>query len=97
MKKMTETNVKDAFAGESQAHVRYLSYSEKAAAEGRPNIARAFKAGAFSEQVHATNHLGAVFDCLLRMRSPLRAGEALADDLGVLVDQNAHRITPSLP
>ncbi|MHB8093900.1 MAG: rubrerythrin family protein [Candidatus Aminicenantales bacterium] len=57
MKKMTETNVKDAFAGESQAHVRYLSYSEKAAAEGRPNIARAFKAGAFSEQVHATNHL----------------------------------------
>jgi rubrerythrin len=57
MKKMTETNVKDAFAGESQAHVRYLSYSEKAAAEGRPNIARVFKANAFSEQVHATNHL----------------------------------------
>ncbi len=57
MKKITEQNVKDAFAGESQAHVKYLAFSEKASAEKLPNIARAFKASAFSEQVHATNHL----------------------------------------
>ncbi len=57
MKKMTEENVKAALAGESQAHVRYLAYAEKAGAEGKPNTARAFAAGAFSEQVHATNHL----------------------------------------
>ena len=57
MKKMTETNVKDALAGESQAHIRYLAFSAKAASENLPNIARVFQATAFSEQVHATNHL----------------------------------------
>jgi rubrerythrin len=57
MKKMTEENVKAALAGESQAHIKYLAFSEKAAAEKLPNIARAFKANAYAEQVHATNHL----------------------------------------
>lgn len=57
MKKMTEQNVKDAFAGESRAHIKYLAFSEKASAEKLPNVARVFKASAFSEQVHATNHL----------------------------------------
>jgi len=57
MKKMTEENVRGALAGESQAHIRYLAFAEKAAAENLPNIARAFKANAYAEQVHATNHL----------------------------------------
>jgi rubrerythrin len=57
MKKMTEENVKAALAGESQAHIRYLAFAEKAAAENLPNIARAFKANAYAEQIHATNHL----------------------------------------
>ncbi|OGD18021.1 MAG: rubrerythrin [Candidatus Aminicenantes bacterium RBG_16_63_14] len=57
MKKMTEENVKAALAGESQAHIKYLAFSEKAAAEKLPNIARAFKANAYAEQVHATNLL----------------------------------------
>ena len=57
MRKMTEQNVKDALAGESQAHIKYLAFSEKAAAENLPNVARAFKASSLSEQVHATNHL----------------------------------------
>jgi len=57
MRKMTEQNVKDALAGESQAHIKYLAFSEKAAAENLPNIARVFKANAFAEQIHATNHL----------------------------------------
>jgi rubrerythrin len=57
MKKMTEANVKDALAGESQAHIRYLAFSAKAASEKMPNVARLFQATAFSEQVHATNHL----------------------------------------
>jgi rubrerythrin len=57
MKKMTETNVKDALAGESQAHIRYLAFSAKAVSENLPNVARTFKATAYSEQVHATNHL----------------------------------------
>jgi rubrerythrin len=57
LKKMTEQNVKDALAGESQAHIRYLAFAEKAAAEKLPNVARVFRANSYSEQVHATNHL----------------------------------------
>lgn len=60
MKKMTNTNLHDAFAGESMAHMKYLAFAKKAEEEGRPNIARLFKAIAFAEQVHATNHLKAV-------------------------------------
>jgi rubrerythrin len=60
MKKMTEENVKAALAGESQAHIKYLAYAEKAAAENLPNVARLFKAASYSEQIHATNHLKAL-------------------------------------
>ncbi|RLC69847.1 MAG: rubrerythrin family protein [Chloroflexi bacterium] len=56
MKKMTEENLKTAFAGESQAHMRYLIFADVAEEEGRPNLARMFRAIAYAEQVHATNH-----------------------------------------
>ncbi len=57
MKKMTEENVKAAFAGESQAHMKYMAFAEKAEREGKPNVARLFKAASFAEQAHATAHL----------------------------------------
>ncbi|MFO7732647.1 MAG: rubrerythrin family protein [Candidatus Aminicenantes bacterium] len=57
MRKMTEENAKAALAGESQAHIKYLAFAEKAAAESLPNVARAFKANSYAEQVHAVNHL----------------------------------------
>lgn len=57
MKKMTEENLKNAFAGESQAHVKYTAFADKAAKENFPNVARLFKANSFAEQVHAANHL----------------------------------------
>ena len=57
MRKMTEENVKAALAGESQAHIKYLAFADTAAADKLPNVARAFTAAAFSEQIHATNHL----------------------------------------
>ena len=56
MKKMTESNLQAAFAGESQAHMRYLIFAEKAEKEGHANVARLFRAIAFAEQVHAANH-----------------------------------------
>ncbi|MGQ9817604.1 MAG: rubrerythrin family protein [bacterium] len=56
MKKMTEKALNEAFAGESMAHMKYLIFSEIAEKEGKPNIARLFKAIAYAEQVHATNH-----------------------------------------
>lgn len=60
MRKMTEQNLRQAFAGESQAHMRYLIFSEKAERENKKNLARLFKAIAFAEQVHATNHYRAL-------------------------------------
>jgi len=56
MHAMTEQFLEAAFAGESMAHMRYVIFSEKAAKEGRPNLARLFRAIAYAEQVHATNH-----------------------------------------
>ncbi len=60
MRKMTETNLWAAFAGESQAHVKYLNFAEQARREKLLNIARLFEAAAYSEQVHASNHLRAL-------------------------------------
>jgi len=57
---MTEDNLKGAFAGESQAHMRYLVFADKAEEEGRANIARLLRAIAYAEQVHAANHFNAL-------------------------------------
>jgi rubrerythrin len=57
MKKMTEENVKSAFAGESQAHMKYLAFAHKAETEKLANVARLFRANSFAEQIHAGNHL----------------------------------------
>ncbi|MBC7098315.1 rubrerythrin family protein [Candidatus Bipolaricaulota bacterium] len=57
MHKMTEKNLEAAFAGESQAHMRYLIFADVAEKEGKKDIARLFRAIAYAEQVHATNHL----------------------------------------
>jgi len=60
MKEMTKTNLSAAFAGESQAHLKYLVFADLAEREGLPNIARLFRAAAFAEQMHATAHLKAL-------------------------------------
>ncbi len=57
MRAMTEKNLQDAFAGESQAHVKYQLFSDVAEKEGLANVARLFKAVAHAELVHARNHL----------------------------------------
>ncbi|HID56463.1 TPA: rubrerythrin family protein [Candidatus Poribacteria bacterium] len=62
MRKMTDDNLRAAFAGESQAHMRYLIFAEKAEDEGFPNVARLFRAIAYAEQVHATNHFKTLGD-----------------------------------
>jgi rubrerythrin len=62
MKQMTEKNLRDAYAGESQAHMRYLIFANKAEQEGKPNVARLFRAIAYAEQVHAANHLKTLGD-----------------------------------
>lgn len=53
----TEENLKNAYAGESQAMVRYRIFAEVARKKGLEGIARVFEAASFSEFIHAKNHL----------------------------------------
>ena len=56
----TEQNLKDAFAGESQANRKYLAYAKQAEEEGYPQVAKLFRAAAEAETVHAHAHLKAL-------------------------------------
>ncbi|MGE5239394.1 MAG: rubrerythrin family protein [Chloroflexota bacterium] len=53
----TEKNLKEAFAGESQANRKYLAFAKKAEQEGYKQVAKLFRAAADAETVHAHNHL----------------------------------------
>ncbi len=57
MKKMTEEFLKAAFAGESQAHMKYTIFAQEAEKKGLKKLANMFKAIAYAEYVHAKNHL----------------------------------------
>ncbi len=53
----TEDNLKDAFAGESQANRRYLYFAQKADVEGYNDISAVFRSTAEGETGHAHGHL----------------------------------------
>ena len=53
----TAQNLKDAFAGESQANRRYLYFAQKADIEGAPDVAAGFRSTAEGETGHAHGHL----------------------------------------
>jgi rubrerythrin len=53
----SEKNLKEAFAGESQANRRYLAFAKKAEEEGYKQVAKLFRAAAEAETVHAHSHL----------------------------------------
>jgi rubrerythrin len=52
----TIDNLKEAFAGESQANRKYLAFAKKADADGKPMIAKLFRSAAAAETVHAHAH-----------------------------------------
>ncbi len=52
-----ERILKEAFAGESKAHMRNLAFAKKAAEEGFPQVARLFRAVSEAERVHAAEYL----------------------------------------
>jgi rubrerythrin len=56
----TKENLKEAFAGESQANQKYLAFAKKAEQDGFPNIARLFRTTAAAENLHAEGHFGAL-------------------------------------
>ena len=53
----TEKNLKDAFAGESQANRRYLYFARQADIEGHPDVGGLFRDTAEAETGHAHGHL----------------------------------------
>jgi rubrerythrin len=55
----TKDNLKEAFAGESQAHQKYLAFAKKAEQEGFPKIAQLFRTTAEAERIHAEGHFKA--------------------------------------
>ena len=86
MKKMTEENVKGAFAGESQAHMKYMAFADAAEKERLVNIARLFRANSFAEQIHATNHL-----------RTLSGIKRTADNLPAAIDGETFEVTEMYP
>ncbi|HWW53234.1 MAG TPA: rubrerythrin family protein [Acidimicrobiales bacterium] len=63
----TEANLKEAFAGESQANRRYLYFAQKADVEGYPDVAALFRSVAEGETGHAFGH----FDLLAEVGDPV--------------------------
>ena len=53
----TESNLKEAFAGESQANRRYLYFANMADIAGAPDVASVFRSTAEGETGHAHGHL----------------------------------------
>jgi len=56
----TEENLKEAFAGESQANRTYLAFARQADKEGHAQVAKLFRAAAEAETIHAHAHLKAL-------------------------------------
>ena len=72
----THANLKDAFAGESQANRRYLYFAKHADVEGLPDIAGLFRDTAEGETGHAHGHL----DYLKKVGDPA-TGEPIGDSV----------------
>jgi rubrerythrin len=62
MNDMTANNLRSAFGGESQAHMRYRIWGDKAKKDGFPTVGRLFMATSDAEEVHATLHFKAFKD-----------------------------------
>jgi rubrerythrin len=56
----TLENLKEAFAGESQANQKYRAFANKAQQDGFDSIAKLFRLTAEAERIHAEGHLKAL-------------------------------------
>jgi rubrerythrin len=72
----THTNLKEAFAAESQANRRYLYFAKVADVEGHPDLAGLFRDTAEGETGHAHGHL----DYLKRVGDPVTS-EPIGDSV----------------
>lgn len=91
----TETNLKEAFAAESQANRRYLYFAQKADVEGYPDVAALFRSVAEGETGHAFGH----FDFLRAVGDPV-TGEPVgktADNLRSAIAGETYEYTEMYP
>jgi rubrerythrin len=56
----TQDDLKEAFAGESQANRKYLAFARQAEKDGFANVAKLFRTTAEAETIHATGHFQAM-------------------------------------
>ncbi len=100
MHPMTVSNLQSAYAGESQAHMRYLIYGDKAEKDGFPNVARLFRAIAWAEQIHATSHFREMRDILGAATTTAGAGFGLgptAQNLRVAIEGEDFEVAEMYP
>jgi rubrerythrin len=71
----TTDDLKESFAGESQANQKYRAFAKKAELEGFPNVARLFRTTAEAERIHAEGHLRALAE-IVSTRENLQAAIA---------------------
>ena len=91
----THENLKEAFAGESQANRRYLYFAQKADVEGYPDIAALFRSVSEGETGHAFGH----FDHLAAVGDPV-TGEpvgATEDNLRSAIAGETYEYTEMYP
>lgn len=84
MRKMTERNLNEAYAGESMAYMKYNIWADKAESEGKKNVARLFRAVSAAEKVHATNHwktLGNVRDTAANLQHAIDGEDYEVDEM----------------
>ncbi len=53
---ITIKNLLAAFEGESNAHVKYIAFADRADEDGLHGAASLFRAAGRAEQIHAANH-----------------------------------------
>src|SRR3989337_634127 len=91
----THGNLKDAFAGESQANRRYLYFAAKADVEGQNDVAAVFRSTAEGETGHAHGHLEYMEACG-DPATDLPIG-ATADNLKAAIAGETHEYTDMYP
>ncbi len=82
----TNENLKEAFAGESQANQKYRAFAKKAEREGFVNIAKLFRTTAEAESIHAEGHLKALEEIA-----------STADNLQAAIDGETFEFTTMYP
>ena len=96
---VTEANLISAFAGESQAHMRYQIYADRAEKSGYDNIARLFRAVAYAEKIHARNHYRNIQHKgdITTVSGALFGSRTISDDLQNGIDGEHYEIDEMYP